>query len=92
MLKFKYLGISALPRAGYRMAEECIGVSRADCGEGTYQPPECDPCTTTLDKDKCDECTHHTERPDRYAGSFPADAVAQLRQQLDDRMGQPLGY
>ena len=92
MLKFKDLGINALPRGGYRMAEECKGVSRPDCGEGSAGGPDCDGCTVTLDRDDCEDCTHHSERPERYAGRFPADAVAQLRQQLDDRMGQPLGY
>ena len=41
---------------------------------------------------ECADCTG-TGRPSRYhAAAFTDDAVAQLRQQLDDRMGQQLGY
>jgi hypothetical protein len=93
MLKFRDLGINALPRGGYRMGGECR--DRTDgCGEGSGDL-ECLGCTGT-DK-RCDDCSHPTlqqcndctttVRPDRYhAAGFTDDAVALLRQQLDQQL------
>ena len=92
MLKIRDLGINALPRGRYRMAacEET-----AACAD--YTPPDCDDCTATDDgdcdgtRDVCNDCTA-TGRPKYRAAGFTGEAVALLRQQLDDRLGQEVDY
>ncbi len=97
MLKIKDLGINALPR-GYRMTAGCDGQTEY-CGDESGLPPECKGCTATdflcaacsATAVECAECTA-TGRPGYYrSAGFTDDAVALLRQQLDDRMGPQLG-
>lgn len=101
MLKIRDLGINALPRNGHRMV--ACNERTEDCGQHSGEAPDCDGCTATFEDKVCGEYSRRPEnpdcngctatgRPDRYRAAFTADAVAQLRQQLDDRMGQPLGY
>jgi hypothetical protein len=90
-----------LPDGGVRMAQ--CQVSHADCNDvSDGNDFECIGCSLATDK-RCEDCTHPTHaecndrtEPDRPGGTrasaFTDDAVAQLRQQLDDRVGQQLSY
>lgn len=91
MLKIRDLGINAIPGRRYELGA-CENSRDSDDRDKDYGCKDCsaktdEGCDEESRADICNDCTA-TGRPKYHAAGFTGDAVAQLRQQLDDRMGE----